>query len=59
MGVDFVGSGLSADALRQQLRTYRDEISRRRTENQELRDHLARHLGAARATALTRGPQQS
>jgi hypothetical protein len=49
----------TADSLRQQLRTYRDEISRLRTENQELRDHLARHLGAARATAVTRGPQQS
>jgi hypothetical protein len=49
----------TADSLRQQLRTYRDEISRLRTENQELRDQLARHLGAARATAVTRGPQQS
>ena len=51
VGVDFVGSGLSADSLRQQLRTYRDEISRLRTENQDLRDQLARHLGAARVAA--------
>ena len=46
----------TADSLRQQLRTYRDEITRLRTENQELRDQLARHLGAARATAVTKGP---
>ena len=45
----------TADSLRQQLRTYRDEISRLRTENQELRDQLARHLGAARAAAPTTG----
>ena len=31
----------TADSLRQQLRTYRDEITRLRTENQELRDQLA------------------
>ena len=49
----------TTDSLRQQLRTYRDEITRLRTENQELRDQLARHLGAARAAAVTRGPQQS
>ena len=35
-------------------RTYRDEITRLRTENQELREHLARQLGAARAAAVTR-----
>ena len=45
----------TADSLRQQLRTYRDEITRLRTENQELRDQLARHLGAARAAAATTG----
>ena len=45
----------TTDSLRQQLSTYRDEISRLRTENQELRDQLARHLGAARATAATTG----
>ena len=45
----------TTDSLRQQLRTYRDEISRLRTENQELRDQLARHLGAARAAAATTG----
>jgi len=31
----------AADWLRQQLRTYRDEANRLRTENQELRDQLA------------------
>ena len=45
----------TTDSLRQQLRTYRDEISRLRTENQELRDQLARHLGVARAAAATTG----
>jgi hypothetical protein len=44
----------TADSLRQQVRTYRDEITRLRTENQELREHLARQLGAARAAAVTR-----
>ena len=49
----------TADSLRQQLRTYRDEVTRLRTENQELRDQLARHLGAARAAAATTGTQRS
>jgi hypothetical protein len=49
----------TTDSLRQQLRTYRDEITRLRTENQELRDQLARHLGAARAAAVIRRPMQS
>ena len=49
----------TADSLRQQLRTHRDEITRLRTENQELRDQLARHLGAARAAAATTGTQRS
>jgi hypothetical protein len=44
----------SIDSLRQQLHTYREEITRLRNENQELRDQLARHLGAARAAAVTR-----
>lgn len=44
----------TVDSLRQQLRTYREETTRLRSENQELRDQLARHLGAARATAVTR-----
>ena len=48
-----------ADSLRQQLRTQRDEITRLRAENQELRDQLARHLGAARAAAATTGTQRS
>ena len=45
----------TADSLRQQLRACRDEVTRLRTENQELRDQLARHLGAARAAAATTG----
>ena len=48
----------TTDSLRQQLRTYRDEISRLRTENQEIRDQLARHLGAARVEAVTKGLKQ-
>jgi cell division septum initiation protein DivIVA len=44
----------STDSLRQQLHTYREEITRLRTENQELREQLARHLGTARAAAVTR-----
>ena len=44
----------TVDSLRQQLRTYREETTRLRSENQELRDQLARHLGAARAAAVTR-----
>ena len=43
----------STDSLRQQLHTYREEITRLRSENQELREQLARHLGAARAAAVT------
>jgi len=38
----------STDSLRQQLHTYREEITRLRGENHELREQLARHLGAAR-----------
>jgi len=45
----------TADSFRQQVRAYRDEVTRLRTENQELRDQLARHLGAARAAAATTG----
>lgn len=41
------------DSLRQQLRTYREEITRLKAENQALRDQLARDLGAARARAVT------
>jgi TolA-binding protein len=43
----------TSDSLRQQLRTYRSEIARLRVENQELRDQLARQLGAQRAAANT------
>ena len=35
------------------------EITRLRIENQELRDQLARHLGATRTAAVTRAPKQS
>jgi len=44
----------TVDSLRQQLHAYREEITRLRSENLELRDQLARHLGAARAAAVTR-----
>ena len=44
----------TADSLRQQMRTYRDEITRLRIENQELREQLARQLGNTRAAAVTR-----
>ena len=43
----------TADSLRQQLHTYRDEINRLRAENQTLREQLARRLGAERAAAIT------
>jgi hypothetical protein len=41
------------DSLRQQLRAYRSEIARLRLENQDLREQLARQLGAQRAAANT------
>ena len=44
----------TADSLRQQLHVYRDEIARLRTENQALREQLARRLGADRAAAVTK-----
>jgi hypothetical protein len=44
----------TVDSLRQQMRTYRDEITRLRIENQELREQLARQLGNTRAAAVTR-----
>lgn len=43
----------TADSLRQQLHTYRAEITRLKAENQEVREQLARRLGADRATAIT------
>jgi DNA-binding XRE family transcriptional regulator len=39
----------SADSLRQRLDTARTEITRLRTENDALRNQLARHLGLRRA----------
>src|SRR5512144_1111318 len=39
----------TVDSLRQQLHAYREELARLRAENQELREQLARQLGAARA----------
>lgn len=42
------------DSLRQQLHAYREELARTRTENQILKEQLARQLGAARATSITR-----
>jgi TolA-binding protein len=44
----------TVDSLRQQVRTYRDEINRLRNENHELREQLARRLGADRAAAVTK-----
>ena len=44
----------TADSLRQQLHTYREELARLRAENTALKDQLARHLGAARAASVTR-----
>jgi cell shape-determining protein MreC len=41
-------------SLRQQLRAYRSEIARLRLENQDLREQLARQLGAQRAATNTR-----
>ena len=43
----------TADSLRQQLHAYREEITRLRAENQELREQLARRLGAERTAATT------
>ena len=39
----------SAESLRQRLDAARDEISRLRTDNTNLKDQIARHLGAQRA----------
>lgn len=44
----------SLESLRQQLHAHREEIARLRAENQALNEQLARHLGAARAAAVTR-----
>jgi hypothetical protein len=46
----------TVDSLRQQIHTYRDEITRLRAENQALREQLARRLGADRAAAVTNPP---
>ena len=42
----------TAESLRQQLHAYRDELKRLRSENQALREQLARHLGTARAASV-------
>ena len=44
----------STESLRQQQHIYRDEIARLRAENTALKDQLARQLGAARATSITK-----
>lgn len=44
----------TTDSLRQQVHAYREEITRLRSDNQALREQLARQLGAARAAAVTR-----
>lgn len=41
------------DSLRQQIRTYREEITRLRAEIASLNEQLAHHLGAARTAAIT------
>lgn len=46
----------TADSLRQQLHTYREEITRLRQENQQLREQLARRLRAERTAAITNRP---
>ena len=46
----------TVDSQRQQLHTYRDEITRLRADNQALREQLARRLGADRAAAVTNRP---
>jgi uncharacterized coiled-coil protein SlyX len=43
----------TVESLRHQLHAYREEIARLRAQNQELSQQLARHLGAARAAAVT------
>lgn len=44
----------STDSLRQQLHIYREEIARLRAENSALKNQLARQLGMARATSITK-----
>jgi TolA-binding protein len=43
----------TTESLRQQLHAYHDELKRLRAENQEMREQLGRHLGTARAAAVT------
>lgn len=43
----------TVDSLRQQMHAYRDEITRLRAEIADLREQLARQLGAARTAAIT------
>ena len=44
----------TADSLRQQLHTYREEIARLQADNRALKDQLARQLGANRAASITK-----
>jgi uncharacterized coiled-coil protein SlyX len=46
----------TVESLRQQLHAYRAELARLRAENQALNEQLARHLGTARAAAVTTPP---
>ncbi len=46
----------TAESLRQQIHTCRQEITRLRAENHQLRDQLARRLGNDRVAAITKQP---
>lgn len=48
----------NTDSLRQQIHTYRAEITRLRTENHALREQLARRLGTERIAAMTNPPDR-
>lgn len=46
----------TSESLRQQIHTCRQEITRLRAENHQLRDQLARRLGDDRVAAITKQP---
>ena len=46
----------TADSLRQQVQTCRDEITRLRADNEQLRHQLARRLGDDRVAAIAKRP---